>query len=141
MNLNDLFADDDAVSPVIGVIMMVAITVILAAVIGTFVLTLGNEGETPEPQAKFTLDDPSSGTLDITHENGDPIEESQITVVDSEGNAATCESGPSDWPDTEITAGDSCTIDGLSGDGTVRVTWESEDGSNTGTLATFDYDI
>ena len=75
---------------------MVAITVIMAAVIGTFVLALGDAGETPEPQAKFTFDEPSSGTLDITHENGDPIEESQITVVDSEGNAATCESGPSD---------------------------------------------
>ena len=34
--------DDDAVSPVIGVILMVAITVILAAVIGTFVLGLGD---------------------------------------------------------------------------------------------------
>ncbi len=31
-----------AVSPVIGVILMVAITVILAAVIGTFVMGLGN---------------------------------------------------------------------------------------------------
>ena len=40
--------DDDAVSPVIGVILMVAITVILAAVIGTFVLGLGdNVQETP----------------------------------------------------------------------------------------------
>jgi len=33
---------DRAVSPVIGVILMVAITVILAAVIGTFVLGLGD---------------------------------------------------------------------------------------------------
>jgi flagellin-like protein len=41
MNLKALLADDDAVSPVIGVILMVAITVILAAVIGTFVLGLG----------------------------------------------------------------------------------------------------
>jgi flagellin-like protein len=37
--------DDDAVSPVIGVILMVAITVILAAVIGTFVLGLGEQVE------------------------------------------------------------------------------------------------
>ncbi|MFC6795396.1 type IV pilin [Halobaculum halobium] len=39
MNFNQLLNDDDrAVSPVIGVILMVAITVILAAVIGSFVL-------------------------------------------------------------------------------------------------------
>jgi len=37
--------DDSAVSPVIGVILMVAITVILAAVIGTFVLGLGENVE------------------------------------------------------------------------------------------------
>jgi len=43
MNFKTLFQNDDrAVSPVIGVILMVAITVILAAVIGTFVLGLGD---------------------------------------------------------------------------------------------------
>jgi len=36
-----LHGEDRGVSPVIGVILMVAITVILAAVIGTFVLNLG----------------------------------------------------------------------------------------------------
>jgi flagellin-like protein len=42
MKLDQMFGDDRAVSPVIGVILMVAITVILAAVIGTFVLGLGD---------------------------------------------------------------------------------------------------
>jgi flagellin-like protein len=47
MKLSQLRNDDSAVSPVIGVILMVAITVILAAVIATFVLGIGetvNEG-------------------------------------------------------------------------------------------------
>ncbi|MDB2285460.1 type IV pilin N-terminal domain-containing protein [Halorubrum ezzemoulense] len=44
MKPSNLFnTDDRAVSPVIGVILMVAITVILAAVIGTFVLGLGDQ--------------------------------------------------------------------------------------------------
>lgn len=45
MKLKTLLQSDEsdrAVSPVIGVILMVAITVILAAVIGTFVLGLGD---------------------------------------------------------------------------------------------------
>lgn len=42
MNVETMFGDDRGVSPVIGVILMVAITVILAAVIGTFVLGLGD---------------------------------------------------------------------------------------------------
>ncbi|MFP4188678.1 MAG: type IV pilin, partial [Halobacteriales archaeon] len=46
--------DDSAVSPVIGVILMVAITVILAAVIGTFVLGLGeNVEETAQAGVNF----------------------------------------------------------------------------------------
>ena len=44
MRLRELVTDDDAVSPVIGVILMVAITVILAAVIGAFVLGFGGGG-------------------------------------------------------------------------------------------------
>ena len=39
--------DERAVSPVIGVILMVAITVILAAVIGAFVLDLGSNQSEP----------------------------------------------------------------------------------------------
>ena len=39
--------NDDAVSPVIGVILMVAITVILAAVIATFAFTMADDVQTP----------------------------------------------------------------------------------------------
>ena len=46
--------DERAVSPVIGVILMVAITVILATVIAAFVLDLG-PGE-PDPQAAVQVD-------------------------------------------------------------------------------------
>jgi flagellin-like protein len=45
MRYTETTQDDSAVSPVIGVILMVAITVILAAVIGTFVLGLGDQVE------------------------------------------------------------------------------------------------
>ena len=41
MKTNQFFKDEEAVSPVIGVILMVAITVILAAVIGAFVFGMG----------------------------------------------------------------------------------------------------
>ncbi len=56
MNLRTLFADDVAVSPVIGVTLMVAITVILAAVIGSFVLNLGQGIQQTAPQASFGFD-------------------------------------------------------------------------------------
>ena len=58
--------DDDAVSPVIGVILMVAITVILAAVIGTFVLGLGdNVQETPTAGVSVSQDANESLTITV----------------------------------------------------------------------------
>lgn len=48
--------EDRAVSPVIGVILMVAITVILAAVIASFVLGLGDQGQEPAPNVVMNAD-------------------------------------------------------------------------------------
>ncbi|WP_254839870.1 type IV pilin [Natronomonas marina] len=162
MKLNELLTDDDAVSPVIGVILMVAITVILAAVIGTFVLGLGDQVQSTTPQAQFTFNEPSSGDVDITHDGGDPVSADNVEVVDSNNNGPFCDGGSGDWGATEITAGDTCTdVSGLgssegtlrvtwesddgsnsgTSEGTLRVTWESDDGSNSGTLATYDYDF
>jgi flagellin-like protein len=85
MELKSLITDDDAVSPVIGVILMVAITVILAAVIGTFVLGLGDQVQSTSPQASFNFDyTNSSGNpgdqLAITHDGGDAISASDINA-------------------------------------------------------------
>ncbi len=55
MRYTETQKDDSAVSPVIGVILMVAITVILAAVIGTFVLGLGQNVQ-ENAQAGVTFD-------------------------------------------------------------------------------------
>ena len=82
MQLKDLLTEDRAVSPVIGVILMVAITVILAAVIGTFVLGLGDQVSESAPQASFSFDFNVSGnnSVTITHEGGETLEASNIGV-------------------------------------------------------------
>ncbi|CCQ37424.1 DUF1628 domain protein [Natronomonas moolapensis 8.8.11] len=81
MTLQSLFDtpdDDRAVSPVIGVILMVAITVILAAVIGTFVLGLGDSVESA-PQASFDFDlDEDNNVVEVTHRGGDTIDLSDL---------------------------------------------------------------
>jgi len=81
MNFKRLFDDDRAVSPVIGVILMVAITVILAAVIGTFVLGLGDQVQSTTPQASFGFDTASGQEeVTITHETGDTIDAANLKV-------------------------------------------------------------
>lgn len=60
----------DGVSPVIGVILMVAITVILAAVIGTFVLGLADDLD-QNAQAAVTFDEEPTGQIDTTDDSTD----------------------------------------------------------------------
>ena len=81
-----------AVSPIIGTILLVAMTIILVAVVGTFVFGLGTHVEQP-PKVQFELKD-SIDRIDenhardliatLTHVKGDPIacEEIQIIVKD-----------------------------------------------------------
>jgi len=80
--------DDDAVLPVIEVILMVAITVILAAVIASFVLGLGNQANQSSPTATTGMDydadsslsGDADGVLIIFHDGGDPINENELYV-------------------------------------------------------------
>jgi flagellin-like protein len=132
MKLRQLFADDSAVSPVIGVILMVAITVILAAVIGSFVLNLGGSLQQSAPQASFDFDYNGTTNVTITHTNGDSITASQLNTT---GVSWT---GSSSWTDVgdTVSAGDSITKEsgGFSGE-TIRVIWTSDNGENSATLA------
>jgi flagellin-like protein len=77
MQIRELFKEDDAVSPVIGVILMVAITVILAAVIASFVLGLGDQADEVQPNSNFefnyNVSDAGTNDLTITLTDGDSI--------------------------------------------------------------------
>jgi flagellin-like protein len=84
---------DRAVSPVIGIILMVAITIILGAVIGSFVLGVGGDiNETPQVRlaasdAPDTVEDADpnnngdDGLFVIEHSGGDTIEGENINVT------------------------------------------------------------
>ena len=87
MNFKTLFQNDDrAVSPVIGVILMVAITVILAAVIGTFVLGLGDSLGDNQPSAQLSVADAGDGNITIDHNGGDTVNLDNLDVVVRDGS-------------------------------------------------------
>ena len=136
MNLKGLFADENAVSPVIGVILMVAITVILAAVIGAFVLGIGGSQE-QVPQASFEWSTNSSAgaacnastpldhAVAVTHKGGDEINQDNVKLG---GNS--CASGT-------LTAGNSLHTDTNGGE-TISLVWESTQSDSTNILSQFD---
>ncbi len=159
MNFKNLIDDDSAVSPVIGVILMVAITVILAAVIGTFVLGLGDQVQSTTPQASFNFDSENiDGTHDdddpddkvtITHESGDSLTQSNINVkigstfIYEQGSA---KNGGDGWESGDsISAGDQLVFqeDGssekFSGEETIRVIYDNPNTDSTSTLASQTY--
>ncbi|WP_229122660.1 type IV pilin [Halapricum desulfuricans] len=149
MKLKQLFTDDDAVSPVIGVILMVAITVILAAVIATFVLGLGESVSSTAPQAQFQEDySPTdtnetddfgetatnasdTGILTVSHSGGDSISANNLYMVgSSEGNhtderKAWSDAGVGD----KVSAGTSIDY-AVSDSDTVRVIWNNGEGNS-----------
>jgi len=71
MALRDVCTDERAVSPVIGVVLMVGITVALAAVIGT--LVLGFDATAAEPDAAFRYE-ADEGATDGWGDAGDSSE-------------------------------------------------------------------
>lgn len=84
-----------AVSPVIGVILMVAITVILAAVIGSFVLGLGDSLDNSGPKVSLSVDAANQSSADadvllrVTH-NGGPaltLEDTEVVVRKKSDNS------------------------------------------------------
>ena len=132
MKLKNLITDDRAVSPVIGVILMVAITVILAAVIGTFVRGLGNQVQDTAPQATFSFDFNDTGSdfeVTATHDGGDTFNSDNTNTLNlSDGTNST-------EFNLDVASGDSQTLSNVSGSTDVRVIWTSPNGENSATIA------
>ena len=141
MSTRKLSVDDSAVSPVIGVILMVAITVILAAVIGTFVLGLGDTLGSSAPQAQFDFeyaDGPEDGTwVNITHQGGAPVQNSTLDIVIGDSSAYTTGDHAVEVPfNARITAGNRTAINASTSIGEkVQIVWTSEDGSKSAIIS------
>ncbi|MFC4549406.1 MULTISPECIES: type IV pilin [Halorussus] len=146
--LKSRMSDARAVSPVIGVILMVAITVILAAVIGTFVLGLGQEMNKNAPTAQISFDQSAAnnpGTVTISHDGGDQLKKGEVSIIFEPGDSdsLTGSSDVTNWadgsnPSDTVTAGESVDL-GTDGDGfqtgdVVKVVWTSEDGGTSQVL-------
>lgn len=128
-----LFDKERAVSPVIGVIMMVAITVILAAVIGAFVFGLGGQQQQP-PQARLDFDF-SDGAVTISHSSGDALSRANIDVV-IDGSAVGEGALSSAGSDDKYTAGEEVYSGSVDTGDEIRVIWRSSSSDVTTTLST-----
>jgi flagellin-like protein len=147
-----LFADDTGVSPVIGVVLMVAITVLLAATAASLFLGFQDRGTEATPSIAFEFDYNASGasdSMEVTHVSGEIIDAGELEVVVSGASPAdangryTLESFPSmSGPDTEVSAGTTVLLDESAGSldaagdvdlsgATVSIVWTGGDGDRS----------
>ena len=130
MNLKNLFTEERAVSPVIGVILMVAITVILAAVVGSFVLGLGDRVSESAPTAQISFEyDSDANDVTLIHDGGSSFSSDSVNLIGSGGT----DSDLDNWGNGQVSAGDSVTVD-ISGEdegNTLRVIWQGSSTSTT----------
>jgi flagellin-like protein len=129
--------DDRGVSPVIGVILMVAITVILAAVIATFVLGLGEQVSSTAPQVTVDWEEGSSPQLTATHDGGGTVDSARLSAsgpTNVDGGAIDSASN------TELTAGDTiASWSTANSDDEYTITWTAEGGGTSATLSSYTY--
>lgn len=161
MQLKAFLTDDRAVPPVVGVILMVAVTVILASIVGTFVLGVGS-GQQTTPSASFDYDFDGGPTdqLTITYVGGDDLSTTNSNSIRVAPSASVSCSGSTSlgWlaqAGDEIVAGDEFVLteagtlpagsgvgcatgsDDFDGGEEVRVVWEAPNGGKTQVIGTF----
>jgi len=152
-----MLQDEGAVSPVIGVILMVAVTVVLGAVIGAFVFGIGDKLGEPAPNAQLNFDyDADGNSLDIVHDGGDSItpdntgslavsgsniasDGSDLTWAPSGSIASNNNNGYVLGSGVSLTSGDDIvTVASVDSGHTVDLQWVSNGGDQSTTLGEFE---
>ena len=151
-HVNAMLSDDKAVSPVIGVILMVAVTVILAAVIGAFVLGFGDSLSEPAPDAQIDIDyDASETEFTIVHDGGQTINpdntgflsvNDDTAIAEDDWNAGVDGTFGDDENVAEVTgsisSGNEIVQNADDGDADeIVLTWENSDRSNSQEIGSF----
>lgn len=159
MKLTALYTDEHAVSDVIGTVLIVAVTVVIAAAVVTFFIQISQQPQ-EVPQAAFDFDYQSDDSapirekVTIRHLSGEAVDASQVSIL-VEGAATpssvvndryTWRQLDADTPD-EVVAGESVNVSRRSlrptspynqlslDSANVELIWTSPDGSQSFTLA------
>lgn len=130
-----------AVSPVVGVVLMVAATVILGGVVAAFVTGMGGSmSGAPQASFGFTYDE-TADSLTLAHEGGDSLDGDRISIKinDPDGTVSDTELNASELGITgqTLSTGYEETIASgeLNGDETVRIVWSAANSDETTLIA------
>jgi archaeal type IV pilus assembly protein PilA len=108
MNHTKIGTNEEAVSPVIGVLLMVAITVILAAVIATFVFGFANNMQFSNKNVAVSVQQTDAGKITATYIGGQDrfqFDHATVNITDDNGKFVKVDN-------LSNTVGDSVTVKG-----------------------------
>ena len=128
-------------------VVLALLLVVLAAVVGTFVLGIGGSasasgsasgGREPTPQISFSFEyDADSQLVTVTHDGGDSVPAEELQLAYESGGEITVDTWV-DERDGTVTAGDSFTTGSTVDSGSaVRVVWQNTDGDGAAELGEF----
>jgi flagellin-like protein len=109
MNHKKIGTNEEAVSPVIGVLLMVAITVILAATIAMFVFGMANNMQYSTKNVAVTVQQTETDKIVVTYLGGQDrfqFDHATVNVTDDNGDSVD------EIPDLTDEVGNSITVEG-----------------------------
>jgi len=142
MHFDDLHADDDAVAPVIAVVLMVSVAVVIAGIAGIFVFGQNDVNVSPAPQAQFSFQyndsvtsstnnsngcaggvfESSNGELEIQHNSGASITANNLTIIGADTPDRKFHECSALGAESDVTTKDAAYVE-ASSDDTVRLIW------------------
>lgn len=93
-----MFRNEEAVSPVIGVILMVAITVIISAVVAAFIFGMAGNMDNKAKVVGFHADKESADKITVTNMGGHDSESLVSVVVDTPSVSPIVKTGDASVP-------------------------------------------
>jgi flagellin-like protein len=115
--------NEEAVTPVLAVILLVAITVIVAVIIAVFMFGVGAPADAPQAKLRFVA---TNETLDVYHEGGDPLigKDSKVIINDAiTTDAYTLDNG--ETLDVVLTSGGDANNDTFVPGERAQASWDS----------------
>jgi len=128
-------ADRRGVSPVIGVILVVALAVILGSIVAAYAFDLTDLTGEPAPTVTFSEGYVEGEGVTITVENSDGVAAERLSVEGSDPDGTVSYGA---WPTSgPVEAGDSATFPNADGDEAFRVVWTPADEDRSFVLTQF----
>jgi flagellin-like protein len=121
-------ADRRAISPAVGVVLMVAITVVLAALLGALAMGFESNLGAPEHPVAFETEWVADGAgngangayVVIAFSGGEAIDQDRVIVVDHEGNRITWDDVWTTNAKPVVEPGDEVHLDGIGSDSALQ---------------------